>query len=277
MSNQLELTPAELELIQNKREQEALKQKEAELKKQAEREKAIESAEAHIAKAQREDQNQIAAARKFLLGFNDAAYSIEIHTRQDLKKCSDYVAGTHVAYWQKEFDRQRATIVKGDYKINVSEHITYSGRWVSRPTNHGYKMYLSGPGIDYKSERRAYTNAKTLMKKINEAIEAIEAKQRAVQRQKSAIEQTVDRLMKEYPTATVVPSKEYERSYARRQEYIPYDAVRITFANGINILYKVYPDGTLGRKSIGFGALDKDQWALMAQMSQIEVPAPELA
>ena len=69
-----------------------------------------------------------------------------------------------------------------------------------------------------------------------------------------------------YPDAMVTSEKSGERSWKGRWE--EYDMVTIKFANGITIKYRVFSDGSLGRKDITFPV--KNGWELMDAMNCIQ-------
>ena len=274
----VELTPAEIQLIQLKREQEALVQKEAELKKAAKMQEEIAQREKHIKKLQTEDAAQVQATTSFNmeLGLNwEIIITEKMETfkvngdylnPEDPKAC-DY---QREILWQTEALRRSAYIthkVDPTFKIEVKEH------WVSRrnsyrSSNEGYKMFLYGPDVDYKYQSKAIVKPKTINEKVEEIMEAKRAKVIAEAKKKSVLETTVDKMKSLYPDATVTPGTGYERNnYGRRTDYTSYDQIIIDFPNGIKITYKVYSDGSLGRKDITFNV--KDSWELMDKLAKM--------
>lgn len=266
MTETLNLTPAEMEMVALKREQDALAKKEADLKKQAELEKSIVAKKSYMDKTKIADNEQITAAKNFaqVLG---TGFELKIKTWVEEVNVNDYIDGKYVPVWTDNFTRRLATIVCGGYTIAVGKHITYSNSWSSRGTDHGYKMYLSGPGIDYKYERKALTSTKTVKTKIDECVEQKKREIEYKQKQLSALESTVEKMKTLYPDAIVSSGKDGERTY--KNTYETYDAITIKFANGISIKYKVYSDGSLGRKDITFNV--KDSWSLMEIMNAVTI------
>ena len=212
------------------------------------------------------DNEQIAAAKDFAQALG-SGFELKIRTWVEEVKINDYVNEEFVPIWSDNFTRRLATIVCGEYTINVKKHIVYSGSWHSRGTDHGYKMFVSGPGIEYKYESKALTSTKTVKAKIDECIEKKKRELEYKQKQLSALETTVEKMRTLYPDAIVSSGKDGERSYNGRYE--TYDAITIKFANGISIKYKVYSDGSLGRKDITFHV--KDSWALMDIMNSVTI------
>jgi len=274
----VELTPAEIQLIQLKREQEALAQKELELKKTAKMEADIASQEKHIKKLQAEDAAQVQATTSFNMELGINWRVITTEKMQTFKVTGDYLNPEdpkacdyqREILWETEALRRSAYIQYAPdptFKIEVKEH------WVSRrnsyrSTNEGYKMFLYGPDVDYKYQSKAIIKAKTINDKVEEILESKRAKIEFEAKKKSSLETTVDKIKSLHPDAEIVKGTGYERnSYGRRTDYTNYDQIVITFSNGVKITYKVYSDGSLSRKDITFNV--KDSWELMDKVSKI--------
>jgi len=169
MTQTLELTPAELEMIAVIREKDLVAKKEAEAKKALELEKSIEAKWDYIYRTKAKDQEQVAAARKYLLDFDTTQYSLDIKTWEETAQVmGDYIDkdngfDRHIE-WSEVFERQSAIIShKGGQKVKVDEQIVYSSSWRSKGESKGYKMYICGPGIDYKQEGQALSRVKSVM------------------------------------------------------------------------------------------------------------------
>jgi len=272
----LELTPAELEMINLKREQEALAKKEVEAKKALQLEKDIKDKQAYIAKIKAVDQAQVDATKAYLAEIKDSQYSLEITTRNEtVQIMGDYINrdngfDRHIL-WAEEVKRQSAKILHdAGYKIQVDEQVVYANRWSSRSTSKGYKMYVSGPGIDWKEERRALARVAKAKEKIETAIEKIKAEEDYKNKQKGALQTTVDKFQAEYPDAEVTTDRGYERGYGKRySDGVTYDMVRVKFVNGAAIAYRVYADGSLSRVSFNLPG-SKDEATFMKNLSQIK-------
>lgn len=294
MNQTLELTPAELEMVALIREKEALAKKEAEAKKALELEKEIKAKQDSIAANKKKDQEQIAAAQKYLLDFDGSSngltvgkittanpavipaaygtqYSMDIKTwKETAAVTGDYIDkengfDRHIL-WSEVYERQSAIISHKDgQKVKVDEQIVYSSSWRSRGESKGYKMYICGPGIGHKQEGQALSRVKSVMEKITAANDKIDNARKLEVNKKNALQTTVDRFKAEYPDAEVTTDYGYETSYdsrGRRSNYSNgnrYDIVHIVFANSARIAYKVYPDGSLSRSSFNLpGAKDED-------------------
>lgn len=275
---ELELTPAELEMIRVKREQFELAKKEEEAKKAIQLEKDIKAKEEYITKTIAKDAEQIAAAKAYQADLG-SMYTVEIKEwEEEVKVTGEYINKADPSkdgyerevLWSKTFTRQFAWIVRGSYKIKVEEQITYSSKWSSRGTSQGYKMYISGPGIEWKQERRAYARVAKVNEVIKAAIDQIDYEMKAAEAKKNALQTTVDRFTAEYPDAEVTTDKGWTQGYgSRRHISTPYDIVRVKFANGCSIGYRVYGDGSLSRLAFNLPAA-KDESTFMKNLSQMK-------
>jgi hypothetical protein len=278
MSTTVELTPAEIELIQLRREQEELAKKEAELKKAAKLEADIESQKKHIAKLLQQDAEQVQAAHSFNIELggnwqvivNEKMEKFTVkgeYTNPENPGKADY---EREILWYTEELRRSAYIQytpNPTFKIEIKEHWV-SSRHSYRSSNKGYKMFLYGPDVDYKYQQKALIKAKTVNEKVQELVDAANAKLQMAAKQKSAVETTVEKMSALYPDATIEKGTGYERTGSgRRTDYFNYDQVVISFTNGIKITYRVYSDGSLGRKDITFNV--KDSWELMDKLAKM--------
>lgn len=255
--NQIELTPAEIEMINLKREQEELKRKETELRAQAEREKSIQRAKDRITEKLAESAAQVAAATQYAIDLGPG-FEIKITESTQTEKVDD---------WSHSYVLREARIHCGEYKITVAMHTTW-GKY-GRGTNHGYKMYVSGPGIDWKASNRAQSKTKTVKAKIDDAIAEFRAQAEFAEKKKNSLANTLKKMKDQFANAEVTVGRDAERNY--KGQYTSYDCISIKFPNGVAMKFKVYSDGTLERKSVTFST--KDQWAIMNALSNIELPA----
>ena len=276
MTQTLELTPAELEMVALIREKEALAKKEAEAKKALELEKDIKAKQDSIAANKKKDSEQIAAARKYLLDFDTTQYSLDIKTWEETAQVTgDYIDkengfDRHIL-WSEVYERQSAIISHKDgQKVKVEEQIVYSSSWRSRGESKGYKMYICGPGIEYKQEGQALSRVKSVMEKIKAANEGIESKRKHEENKKNALQVTVDRFKADYPEAEVTTDRGYERAHGRSYaDGTTYDMVRVKFVNGAQIAYRVYADGSISRVSFNLPGA-KDEASFMKNLSQMK-------
>lgn len=276
----LNLTPAEQELIRINREAEALQQQKREAELAQQLEKDIAAKQKAIAQDQNTDQAQIAAAKQFVtalgtdwklnLQSREQLYEVKKYTNPDNPSSNGYERET---VWQQTVTRNSAVIgsTDGKYVISVVLHNTYYSGWRSGIKSSQWKMQMEGPGVDWKTSQRYYSNAKTINDKIQGIRKALQNEQDLKQRQASAIEQTRIRLQQQYPDAMITTKTESERSWSGK--WIDADVVTIKFTNGIELKYRVYVDGSLSRKDIVFGNVMPDQ--VIAAMSQLQFPEIE--
>jgi hypothetical protein len=280
---EIALTTAEVKMIQLKREQEDLAKKEADVKKTIQLEKDIKLAEERIVAHYKKDEQQINEANTYLneLLKHDSGYESNLRVTTETEKIrGEYLNPDNPKEsnydreiaWHKDYERKSVGITYKGYRISVEEHVVYSSSWSSSRTSKGYKMYVSGPSMDYAQERRAYTRAAKVHEIITNVIESIESKRLLEEKKKDALTATHERIKGLYPDAEVTTGYDYERSYNNSRQYTVgerYDTVTVIFSNNIKLIYKVYPDGSLGRKSISLPT-DKDQWSVMETLSKIK-------
>lgn len=247
------LTPAELELIKLKREQEALAEKEAALQKAADNEKRVTTEISRMHKDIDKSQAQVKAAWTFARDFGpDWTVKVETHSRR--YAVQDYLGySKYDVHWETNQPLETATIVNGDWHVRVDEHHTSGDSWGRGSKNLGWKMYLSGPGIDYAYARKALSRASTIEEKVKDIKESRRLAEETKRKTATALENIVATMAERYPDASIVTGKsgEYGNSW-KRTNWFEYDTVTITFTNGIRIVYRVYPDGSLGRREITF-------------------------
>ena len=272
MSEVLELTPAELEIIRIKREKEALIQAEKQANIQAKLERDIVTCKAEVAKIIKAQDEQIAAATEYHKQLGKG-WQLNIGENENEKTVLDYYSGNkdengHYKVIHREtFTRKEACIVNGKFTVKVKVQVVYGSQWDVRGTSNGWKMYLSGPGLDYKYERKALTKADTINKKIKEVCDAHEAKLNSAKRQINAVADTVAKMQELYPDAEVIASKSWRKeSYEKYGSAI--DVVKIKMANGVTSLWKVYNDGSLSRLEVNFSA--STSWEVLGLLNSIK-------
>jgi hypothetical protein len=276
MTQTLELTAAELELIENKRKQEVLAQEAKALQDAARLEKEIIEIQNSILKEQKEANLQVAAATEYhsqLVKLNPK-YKLIVSERElqrDIKDYSGTLCRTE-AIVIKRFDYtiKNAQIILSDspFKVEVKKHMVYGGSWNSRPTDNGYKMELYGGGF---YNERLLTNTKTLNKKIEDKLQAELNAKVAEQKKASSLDTAYDNLVSKYPEATICKSTEWERnSYDKKASGETINIITVTLLNKIKIKFKVYSDGTLGRKEISYPF--KNNLDLLDTLNNIIIP-----
>lgn len=257
----IELSQEELDLIQAKRDQEAAKEQQKQDRIQAD----IVKAKANIARRMGEDREQNAAARAFLKELGEGWVE---QTREE-ERTERVYWGLEVV-WSETYTDCRVYFEKGKYRVHVNKHTTYSNAW-SRGTDKGYKMFVSGPEIEYGYSQKALSKAATVNKKVQDCIETINAREEMKKKKASAVEMAVLDLKEKFPTATVIAIRDWTRGYSSKNAYREYDKVTVSFPNGININYEVYADGRLSRLSVLFDC--RDEMALIGALGALSLPS----
>jgi hypothetical protein len=156
-------------------------------------------------------------------------YDHKAGTKEMVCEIKGMVPKAHIVYKQD-----------ASYQITVSEHYVTNG-W--HASSKGYKMSIIGMG--WEAERKMYTNAKTVIKKIEDHYYA---KLQEVARKK-AIEDLRNNTdwSQMYPNATVTQETMYEGGW-NRGRYDKYAnsffGTRIVLANGITVSMKPWADGS---------------------------------
>lgn len=264
---EIQLTPAELEMITIKREQEELAKKEQQLKAQLKLQTEIAAAENSIAILIAEDDAQIAAAKAF--GPKLPGWNFEIKTRSEQKMVKNSWKDVD-PIWSKTFERRTALYTYKTFSIEVSKHIVYTiSSWRSVGTDKGYKMSLLGPDVEWSYRNKKLTNPATIIAKVAQIESAKKAKEEAKAKQLTAVESTIAKLKATYNDATIVEgtSGSYSNPHSRR-DWISYPTVTVTLANGVKVEYRIYSDGSLGRLDITFPN-QKDAYSLLSALNTI--------
>ena len=264
MTQDIQLTAAELEMVKLKREQDELKKREDELREQARLEKEIAAKLKSIERDQLEASLLLTAVRtcfKEIAAINPQAELIQTNS-QRVAKIQDYLGNSkYQDRWKREYSIPGAYIKIGYYDVVVTKH------------NGSYKMYISGPEIDYRTSSRGYTRAKKVVEVINTTISDIRYREEQNQKKLNAVESTVAKMKSLYPGASISSGKDhisYGGGYRRATKYETIDIVTIVFKNGIQIVYRVYTDGSLARRSINFNT-KADHWYLMNLLSSLDM------
>ena len=243
----IQLTPAELELIQVKRQQEELATQEAAVKNQLAIEKETARVKLQVDGYVKQNAQQVKAAGEFALQMPSSILHI------DTRELSDNVSYNGEVHENIKYQQQVAHMTIGDYKISVKEHIVFS-KYSYRGSSRGYKMYVSGQGIDYKTENRGYKNVKKVVELIEDTIEEIKAKEVHANKQKNAIQTAIAELTQQFPNAAIRQERGYKTNYhsSASNRYQEYDKLIVVLKNEIVIEYQVYSDGQLSRIGITF-------------------------
>jgi len=272
MTQTLELTAAELELIENKRKQDILAEEAEKLKKEAKIQKESIEIQNSILKEQKEANLQVLAATEYYnsLAKLNPKYKLEVTERELKNEIKDYSGPEAIVIKRFDYKLSKAHIILSDspFYVEVKKHLVYSDSWSRRATDKGYKMELCGGGF---YNERFLTNTKTLNKKIEDKLESIENKKVAEQKKASSLDTAYDNLINKYPEATITKSTEWERNlYDRKASGETINIITVTLLNKIKIKFKVYNDGTLGRKEVSYPF--KNNFDLLDTLNNIIIP-----
>jgi len=272
MTQTLELTTAELALIENARKQEVLNLEAEALRAAARLEKDIIDEEAAIRRDQNNNNDQVIATKDYLKELQklNPNYKLVEEEKEVIRQIKGGSFNDKERPILKEFkyiiNQVHITLEGTPFKVEVKKHMVYSG-WRSS-TDKGYKMELCGGGF---YNERLLSNPKTLNKKIEDKLESIENKKVAEQKKASSLDTAYDNLVNKYPDATITKSTEWERnSYDRKASGETINIITVTLLNKIKIKFKVYSDGTLGRKEISYPF--KTNFDLLDTLNNIIIP-----
>jgi len=243
----IQLTPAELELIQVKRQQEESNAQKAAVQNQLAIEKEIARVKLQVDGYIKQEAQQVKAAGEFALQMPSSTLHVDTRDLESKVTYNGELVDTI------KYQEQVAYLTIGKYKVSVKEHIVYS-KYSYRGSSRGYKMYVSGQGIDYKTENRGYKNAKKVVELIEDTIEEIKAKEVHANKQKNAIQTAIAELTQQFPDATIKQERGYKTNYysTASNRYQEYDKLVVVLKNKIVIEYQVYSDGQLSRLNIAF-------------------------
>lgn len=271
----LELTPAELKMIEIAREKEALENKEKAAKKAMQLEKDIQAQEAGIAKLLAEYKAQNQAAKEYFGAFPKEAEIMNLAKSKEFKLTGDYTNPENPSennwerevLWSKTVTYTDCQILFKSNVVYVREHIVYSSTWSSRGSKKGWKMSIG-------SDSKMYTRVSTVVTKIEDEIKERNAKAQAVINKKSALQNAVDKLTKEFPEAKIAMDHDYEKTWSRGALKTDwnnrFDVINVTLTNGIIVSYKVLLTGDLIRRSITMPKI-QDEFELLNQLSNVKV------
>lgn len=261
----IELTPAELELIQVKRQQEELAAQEKAAQKQLAIEKEIARVAESVEGYKRKNAQQVKAAEEFAQLIPSAEYRVEkVQRNVTITRFGETIDTL-------TYEEKTPYMLLNGYKISITEHIVYN-KWNYRGSSKGYKMYVSGPGIDYKTSNRGYKNAKKVVELIEDTIEAKKAQELYKNKQRNAVETAVANLTEQFPNAKINSGRGCKiNPYGTpSNRYTEYDEIVVVLENGIEVKYRVYENGELSRTDLRFPSHSPAE--LLFQLNEMEFP-----
>ena len=276
MTQTLELTAAELALIENARKQEILNQEAKALQNAAKLEKDIIEAEKSILKEQADNNAQVMAA----LTFHKQLEKLNPKYRliQEDKEVSRQIKGDYLpdSKYEREILKEikynstsaHITLDGTPFKIEINKHFVYGNSWSTRATDKGYKMLLIGGGF---YNERLLSNPKTLNKKIEDKLQDNANRVEAKIIKANAVEYVFENLSIQYPDAEIIKGTEWQRNNWNKQGGETIDIINIKLANNIKMKFRVYPDKSISKLELTLPV--KDSYELLGLMNGLVIPS----
>lgn len=274
----IELTPAELELIQVKRKEEALKAEKARLENEAklqkeviEKENEIRLFKATVFKIAEEAEKAYAHLQKIAPG--QYTTFLEPHAREF--KVSMYENGSFVTKWTETVNFSTLVIKRTvdnsltKYPIEIRLHAIYNDNR-RNPVYLRSKFKISG--VSYPVTEREYSSVKTCHTKIEEFLSAKMAEIRRNDLRNFTIVRAETILKETYPNSTVSVKEEYS-SYSSDKEI----KGEIVLKNGFGVTFRVWPNSQEPKKptisyrgTIVPSDMQKDVFAVLDELIKIK-------
>jgi hypothetical protein len=273
MTQTLELTTAELALIENARMQEVLNLEAEALRAAARLEKDIIEMEAAIRREQNHNNDQVIATKDYLKALQklNPNYKLVEKEKEVTREIKGGSFNDNERPILKEFKYMITDchiILDGTpFRIDVKKHFVYGNSWSTRATDKGYKMELFGGGF---YNERLLTNPKTLNKKIEDKIQSDKNKAEAKIKKADAVEYVFEQLSNLYPDAIITKGTEWLRDTWNKQGGETIDIVGVKLANGIKMKFRVFSDKSLSRMEITFPV--KNNYQLLELMNGLVIP-----
>ena len=236
------LTPAEIEMIRIKREQEELKAKEAETKKQLEREKSIKEIGIRRESFISNVKTQQNATEQFLaeLNINAVSHKYELTKTERTEQFIlwNYKIEAEDKYEKETYYNEPLTyeiyglnVVDRNIKIEVKEYFKSTGysSYSRKQVSQGFRMY-------FIYENKAIKVVKTIIEKVNDKISSEDRKKVQIQETSTAKELALAELKKRYPEAELTADSKYT-SYGHKNGGYTTDLYKVKFPNGFAIRF----------------------------------------
>ena len=275
MTQTLELTAAELALIENQRKQDALNAEAEALQKAARLEKEIIEIEKAIRKEQDINCEQVMATLTFhkQLEKLNPKYRLILEDKEVIRQIKgDYIPDSN---YEREILKEikynstsaHITLDGTPFKVEVKKHFVYGNSWSTRATDKGYKMELRGGGL---YNERLLSNPKTLNKKIEDKLQDNKNRAEAKLKKASAVEFVFENLSNLYPDAVIYKGTEWQRNSWDKNGGEMIDIINVRLANLVKIKFRVFSDKSLSRMEITFPV--KNSYELLELMNGLVIP-----
>lgn len=157
---------------------------------------------------------------------------------------------TRTYYEIKDIKNEKITIHISERFVDTAGR----GAWRSCMESRGYQIQIIGLG--WEQEKKFYTNAKKIVKKITDSEKAIEYKQTEVELQAKANEFALSIIKEKHPTAACTydklhqyPADNFSRPYSQRSEGWDIHRIICTFPNGLSLSYNFSREGSVPKFS----------------------------
>jgi hypothetical protein len=273
MTQTLELTTAELALIENARMQEVLNLEAEALRAAARLEKEIIDEEAAIRREQNNNNAQVIATLTYHAQLEkiNPKYRMIQEDKEVIRQIKGGSFNDKERPILKEFKYNSTsahiTLEGTPFKVDVKKHFVYGNSWSTRATDKGYKMQLIGGGF---YNERLLSNPKTLNKKIEDTLLDNKNKAEAKIKKANAVEYVFENLSNLYPDAIINKGTEWLRDTWNKQGGETIDIVGVKLANGIKMKFRVFSDKSISRMEITFPV--KDSYQLLELMNGLTIP-----
>ena len=248
MKNEMTMTIEQhKEIIANA--QKAIDAQLEQVRRQERLEKSAEQQRGFLKKDLDAAKKQVEATEEFMTAIQKHSNLFEIqYTEKDLDR--SVYDGTEVAIEIKGKSKQACIVFTPNPKlwIDVKEHYV-SNRWSY--TSKGYKMIIEGLGWD--ASKKMYTNAKTVVTKIEEHYQSELAEAARIKAINDLRKGTDWSVM--YPGAEVKEETMYDGAWVRGRydKYAnSFTGTKVTLANGIVICLKPYGNGEWHIQSVKY-------------------------
>jgi len=276
MTQTLELTTAELELIENARKQEVLAKEAKALQDAARLEKDIIETEMAIRKEQNNNNDQVNAAIEFEKQLKKLNPNYKL-VKED-KELTKQIKGGYLpdSKYEKEilkeikYNSTSAHIILDGtpFKIEVKKHFVYKDKWSIKATDKGYKMELIG-GVFYNE--RLLSNPKTLNEKIEDRLLDNKNKEEAKIKKANAVENVFENLSNLYPDAVITKGTEWLRdTWDKKNGGQVIDIIQVRLANLVKIKFRVFPDKSISKMELILPT--KNNYELLELMNGLVIP-----
>lgn len=237
------LTPAELELIRIKREEQALADQKKAVEIQAKREKEIEAKKAKMLQDQ-SDSMKFREALNNLYKQLPEGYQIILSEKIVKYCCKEYSSSKQEdeVFFQDSIGMFSTRIVhtESGYHITAHDYFTYPSATSWRRGSGKYEgIRFELHNGDYNAKNKNLKSAKTINEKIQEKWSSINSKKKAEQQKLEGTEWLIDNLTTQFPTATITKKQNEGRwtNSHRRDCILGSQYVEVLFSNNLCMKY----------------------------------------